>query len=548
MKIRIGVLINNLDSLCNWQLRVLQGLLEGSELELTVIIKNNSVRNKKKGISTVFFNFSKIVLNIQNQIERRFFFKPNVGLKKNALFDSLHNIPTLELSPVKKQKQYYFNAYCTELVEDYDINLIIKLVDDTISGEILESKKYSIWELLHTDISFNKRGPVGFWEVFKKQPGTFSHILELSAKHNTGVVIDSAFFNRSWSIIETATIAKEGAVSLLFKNLKKLSNSSLSIPTVQQSIPHYSSPNLNNVLIYLFSFCGSLFDKIVLKIGAKHLGWRPECWTIFLGEGDFMKSELKDCKPLQMPKNEFWADPFLFKHNTIDFLFFENYSYKTKKGKISCGMIKDKKLVNVVDVLDLSYHLSFPFIFEEDGEIFLMPETSENNRLELYRAVNFPTEWELYTTAFEGERVADPFFYDDDNGQKWLFINKQAAETSPLNSELYIYTVDSLRLKSLTPHKQNPVVIDARVARNGGSLFVNENNLYRPSQRNINGIYGSALNINQIHKLTLDEYSEELINIVEPTFDKRLMAMHHVHQVDNLFVFDAAYRVKKNNI
>jgi len=97
----------------------------------------------------------------------------------------------------------------------------------------------------------------------------------------------------------------------------------------------------------------------------------------------------------------------------------------------------------------------------------------------------------------------------------------------------------------MIPHKLNPVLIDARVARNGGSIFEHNNQLFRPSQRNVDGVYGRALNINRIDKLTIDEYVETTVQIIEPNFDKKLMGLHHLHQCNGKFVFDAAYYSKK---
>jgi hypothetical protein len=46
-------------------------------------------------------------------------------------------------------------------------------------------------------------------------------------------------------------------------------------------------------------------------------------------------------------------------------------------------------------VLERSYHLSYPFIFRWGSDIFMIPETSDNRTVEVYRAVEFPGKWEL---------------------------------------------------------------------------------------------------------------------------------------------------------
>lgn len=64
-------------------------------------------------------------------------------------------------------------------------------------------------------------------------------------------------------------------------------------------------------------------------------GKRSEKWSIFLGEAIFMDTVLSAPKPCKIPKDEFWADPFLFEYQGKRYVFFENYSYVTKRGKIS---------------------------------------------------------------------------------------------------------------------------------------------------------------------------------------------------------------------
>ena len=289
--------------------------------------------------------------------------------------------------------------------------------------------------------------------------------------------------------------------------------------------------------------CDSFIKRIIEKVNIRLFKTQYDCWTLIIGKGNFIENSLKELKPLELPKDEFWADPFFFKYNNQDYIFFENFSYTTKLGKISCGRLENNKLVDVCDVLNLDYHLSYPNIFKENGEIFLMPETNQNKKLSIYKCVEFPNKWVPYSSAFEGEMVFDATFYDDDEKQKWLFINKM-TESTPYDSELYIYKVDSLKMNKIEPHEKNPVLINSKTARNGGPFFKHNGDVYRPSQYNADGVYGRGLNINKIKKLSLQDYDEVTINTVMPGFFKGNNATHHLHQTDNYFVIDAAYKKK----
>jgi len=264
---------------------------------------------------------------------------------------------------------------------------------------------------------------------------------------------------------------------------------------------------------------------------------------LFIGKGNFLETDLSRLNPVEMPKKVFWADPFFYRYENQLYVFFENYSYETKRGKISAGKIIESgehkyEIANVIDVLDFSYHLSYPNIFNEDGQIFLIPETYQNKRLEIYRSIHFPDKWELYATAFEGEEIVDTTYFHDENDNIWLFLNKGIAR----DAELYIYKIDSLKLQNIIAHNQNPVYIDCRKGRSAGPIFKSENNYYRSNQINTYGIYGRGLQISKINKLTLDEFEDTPMSPIEPGFLKGLIGIHHLHQYGNIFVFDGCYK------
>ena len=45
-------------------------------------------------------------------------------------------------------------------------------------------------------------------------------------------------------------------------------------------------------------------------------------------------------------------------------------------------------------VLKADFHLSYPFVFQHEGRVFMMPEG--NSALTLYESVNFPLEWKPF--------------------------------------------------------------------------------------------------------------------------------------------------------
>lgn len=546
---KIGILIKKFENLANWELRIIDEIIDNPELELSILIQDGredlqTLTNKIKNLFKSKNVLGKLLFKMQVLIESKLF-SENFTQNKEKTIAQLKKIKTIKLEPKRKGKLDVFSDEDGEKIRGFNLDIILRHEFNIIRGSLLNSAKYGIWSFHHADNSINRGGPAGFWEILLKQSSVGVTLQQLKPELDGGFIIDKAFFNRHWSFVVTNRLILEASVSVLLKNIRELQRGNYS-PTNSMVYynPLYKTPNFKNTLIYILSFYTTLLSKVIQRISSRLFEIRYNCWTLFIGKGDFLNSTLFRLKPIELPKNESWAHPFILNYKKGIYVFFENYSYKTKKGKISCGIINKQELDNITDVLDLDYHLSYPYIFEENGDVFLMPETSENNRLELYKCIHFPDKWELYSTAFEGEKVAGATFYDDENNQKWLFVNKQVNINVDMSNELFIYKVDTLKLENLEPHKLNPVIINSQKARNGGPIFKYKNEIYRPSQANIDGIYGRALNINKIEKLTIDEFIEKDIMTVYPNFHKDLISMHHLHQLDGIYVIDAAYKRK----
>jgi len=550
---KIGILIKEYHNLSNNELRVIEEILNNPKYKLSLLIKDGRVGNKsqttlKNRVQRLFKSknmMGRILFNIQVLIEHKLFFKEVFTVDRDEIIKALNKIDVIKIEPERKGFLDIFNDTDVAEVEKYKLDVILRNEFNIIRGSILNSAKYGIWSFHHADNAINRGGPAGLWEIILKEPSVGATLQQLTSELDGGLVIDKAFFNCHWSFVRNNKLVKEASVSLLLKNLKKLEEGEY---TVEKSMvyynPLYKVPNFYYIMKYIISFYSTFIGKIIERLNSRIFGIRYNCWSLFIGRGDFLTATLFRLKPVKMPKDEFWADPFLFNYKEKDYVFFENYSYKTKKAKISCGIINGFELKEVKDVLKLDYHMSYPYIFRDGSEIFLMPETNDNNRLEIYKCLEFPNKWELFSTAFDGEKVSDAFFFDDEKSQKWLFINKELNTYSTGDNELYIYKVDSIKLNKIEGHKQNPVIIDARTARNAGSIFKYKNQDYRPSQANVDGIYGRGLNVNKIKKLTIEEYIEETVVTVKPNFYKGLNSVHHLAQKDNLFVIDAGFKKK----
>ncbi len=544
-KLKIGILIPEFDALHNFEIEIIKTLLDDKEVELALLIRDG--RKLVQQNESSFWNkiFSKnflgrLFFKLQCAIEKRLFPAP-IHNRKAEVVQGLQGIPELYLTPIRKGFLDVFSPADSKQVAAYELDVLLRYEFDIIRGDILNSAKQGIWSFHHADNAVNRGGPACFWEIVNKEPYIGVTLQKLTPVLDGGMVIEKAFFNYSHSFVASRQIVFDGSVSLLIKNINKLKHGAV-VYEVSPPYPKplYKQPNLNFVLKYMMGF---YFTSIVGRLRRSFirlLGLRSNCWTLFLSPGEILTSQLNNRMAITLPKNHFWADPFLVTHKGQLFAFFEDFSYKTNKGIISCGKVINGRLLDIVEVLDLPYHLSYPQILIQGENIFMIPETAANKRVEVYKCVSFPTKWVLYASAFEGEQIVDTTFYEDVNNDCWLFLNKGLTN----KEELHIFKVDSLRLQQIIPHKNNPVKIDTLSARNAGSIFKYEDHYYRPSQVNSHGNYGNGLNLNKIIQLDLNTYIEEKIVTIQPNFEKGLNGIHHVHQIDDYFIFDARYKVR----
>ncbi len=544
--LRIGILIQNFEELQNWEFRIIDIIKKDPNMELNLLIKDIRSKNELKVIIdkslTISGKISDYIQNKQICIETNRYLSSLKEINKENSIEFLNSISTIKVKPHVINNFDLFDNYTIKKIKTFDLDVVIKLGFNLLSENLSKVAKNGIWFLSHSNLSLKGGGFPGFWEVLLREAVVEVSLIQLDSEvHGKGKIIDKAFYNLNYrSFVITNNLVTESSVSLLFKNLRRLLDLGQIVVNEEVDLSVSSKPpNLTDINRYIFGFYWNYLSDKLKNISSSER--KDQQWTLFIGKDNFIEADLSKLRPVKVPDDEFWADPFLFLYQNDHYIFFESYSYISKRGKICCGKVKDDQLVDVIDVLDLDYHLSYPFIFEEDNQIFMMPETGQNKRLELYRCLSFPDQWELYSTAFEGESIQDTTLFIDKNHQKWLFLNKVLSPGTDRTSELYIYRIDSLKFDKIQPHKQNPVLIDSRVARNGGAIFRYQNKTYRPSQSNTDGVYGKALNINQIQKLTIEKYQEKLIRKVEPDFQKDLVSMHHLHQIDGMFVFDAAY-------
>ena len=248
---------------------------------------------------------------------------------------------------------------------------------------------------------------------------------------------------------------------------------------------------------------------------------------------------------LKSPNERFYADPFPIDKDGKTYLFFEDYPFDKSKGLISYVEVDESgSCTQPKVVLERAYHLSYPFTFEHEGEMYMVPESMEARRIDLYRAVDFPEVWTLEKTLIDNIPATDPTILFH-GGKVWLFVSGVRSEAC-INEELFLFCADSLR-GEWTPHPCNPIVSDVRRARPAGRVFMNNGELIRPAQ-DCSHDYGRAVCFNRIEVLTETEYRESSVSMIGPEWRTGNRGTHTFNQSETLQVVDGRRLVRRSDI
>lgn len=220
-------------------------------------------------------------------------------------------------------------------------------------------------------------------------------------------------------------------------------------------------------------------------------GWQS--WTK-LDDGEWKLAKMgRECIP-------FCADPFLFRYKGENWLFYETVT-KEYKGVLGCFKEIDGEWVQQGVVLEESFHLSYPQVFEEDGHIYMIPESSNKGKgdIALYEATDFPRGWVKRRTLIS-KPYADSSLLRLD-GHYYLACYTNEKHTAEL------WHADKLTGPWFLHPQSDNLNQSRRLMRCGGGWLDEEGKLYRIAQ-DCNGGYGKRVFKIPVNEISPTEYSE----------------------------------------
>lgn len=513
-RLRIGIITDSMDRLQNWEIKFIKGILDCPEFNLQAVIETGPAAAHE----------TSFVGKLIDRVERQMFVK-QLRYPAHPFENQRYKLP----ESVRVGRDGLL---------DVNIDVAVRLTAKPLPHQSLDQIEFGEWSLDFVDKVASGHDWTGFWEVKDRKALT---VVQLSARLGSQprpLVISSAGYNTKYSAALNGAFIKEKSVLLLLRELRRLAETrKFSTSPATLPVDMRTAPQTSDSILYLGQLGRNIVGKLAIRARSM-LGLNARSWGVYMGDGNIENFTPDKATPLKLADRMWAADPFLFRWQNQDYVFFECFPDNSMNAWISVARLSGSEVEFLGTCLRTSYHLSYPFVFNDGPDIYMIPETHRTDRVEIWRCTQFPLRWELHSTALEGKSPADTTMFKV-KGQWWLLTSLSDHHTfMDHSSELYAFAVDGPDLKKVVSHKRNPVIIGSDIARNGGRVHIIGDRVLRPSQCNSHGIYGYGLNIQEITRLDSEDYVEETIKSVRPDFMTGIVGCHHLDTLGTRFVID----------
>ena len=524
-----------------WVAHIVQQIQQSSFARITFVIRNTPAAPHRPPLGrrlrdhwkqTLFHRYERWDYE-RNRVKRH---------DARALVDLaslLTDIPALQVQPLRKGFTDRFSVADLAIIRRQDLDVTFRFGFRIIRGDILSTARYGIWSFHHDDNRHYRGGPPLFWEIFEGNPVSGAILQILTDSLDGGRVLyrglsatdqTSLYRNRNPVYWRTAAAA-----------LRTLERLDASGPAALQILPEgatydrviFRTPNTPQMASFLVRM---ISRTLRARVKGRLRGTQPQ-WFLALRprSGSEPFSTTAGYRLFSPPADRFYADPFLVERDGRTYLFFETFLYAEGQAIIECAELSATGDPGpTFEVLRRPYHLSYPFVFEHSGEMYMIPESKQNHTIELYRANEFPRGWQQVATLLSDIYAVDATLLEH-AGKLWIFAGLSDGRYSN-SDELGIFFADHL-LGPWTPHPANPVLSDVRLARPAGAFFVDNGVLIRPSQ-DCSKAYGYALNFSEVAQLTETVYREHPVAHITPDWHRNNLGTHTYNRSPHFEVID----------
>jgi hypothetical protein len=442
----------------------------------------------------------------------------------------------IHLTPIVSRSGFVhrFAAEDVETIKQRGFDLLIRCGTGILKGAILNSARLGVLSFHHADNRINRGGPPGFWEVYFRQSKTGFVIQRLTEELDGGDVLMRGHIPTQATHLRNRAMLFDKSYWHLRALLLRVAETG-ELPRAEPHYPYsgklFVAPRLHELFTYtLGRACRSALGRL------HRILLRRERWGISYTQADWPHAVLWRGTRIEAPAGRFLADPFVVSRDGMTCVFAEDFVYRTSKGHISVFDISQGGARELGTAVTENFHLSFPYLFEFNGTLYMCPESCAAKQIRVYECVRFPLEWKLSVISMRDVSAVDSMIFQE-NDLWWLLTNISTTEPAEHCAELHLFYAATPLTEHWEPHKLNPILFDPQRARNGG-LLRDDRGLIRVSQTQNFQSYGASANLNRITRITREEYAEELVSSITPTFMPGIHGTHHLHSNGAYTVWD----------
>jgi hypothetical protein len=527
--LKVGVLLDEL-SAPSWIAKILADIESSGFADLRLAVVNSNVgpvRPKGSRLHRLLHSEVGFLYYRFLQLEKKkypAFHEPFVDQDLAPFFKGK---PVLAVTPIRRKFVDRFMSDDIAKIKAFDLDVVLRFGFNIIRGEILTCARYGVWSFHHGDITEYRGGPAHFWEVYERNPISGVILQVLTETLYSGDVIYRSYGatgSELWpSQNKFYTYLKASAFVLrCLRRLALDGDAGLPIEASDQKYGKrlYREPTNIEMVPFL--------ARIMLS-GARNRFQRrfqQEQWFIAFRKAEAPSGTVPTAQQfteVMPPRDRFFADPFVISHGGSNYILFEDFDYRRQRGKISFITVSDTATASsVATALELDHHMSYPFTFKWNDQIFMIPETGQQRVVQLFRAIEFPTRWQFIGNLLTGWQAFDATLFEHD--RSWFMFVNVSESGGWTCDELFLFVAEA-PVGPWRPHPKNPIKSDVRSARPAGNILTHNGRLLRPAQ-DCSGTYGRAIVFSEIHTLTTSDYEERVVGSIEPTWAKGITGTH----------------------
>lgn len=245
-------------------------------------------------------------------------------------------------------------------------------------------------------------------------------------------------------------------------------------------------------------------------------------------------------KVINNPQWGWCADPFIVEYRNEIYIFAEVFFYSSKRnGAIAYCKYDGECFTEWIVTMEKHWHLSYPNVFVKDNDLYMCPESYQNDTVSLYKLEAFPNKWKRIEILLDNTKSVDSTFLKYE-GENYLFTFEPAFHNS--EGILVQYRQD----KKSTKWIQKKCITDNKCcARPAGNFIYEDNQIYRVGQIS-ESEYGEGIAVLKVESVWPD-YKETLLYEIRPkelkiNCSKKIVGVHTYNKYREFEVIDFKYR------